>query len=435
MTEKKAWVVTAHMGLGHMRAAWALKGFAFERVVVIGHDDEFSSVDERKLLTRIRNVYYFFSKAMEIPIIGTYIFGFLDKMMKFPGLYSKKDERSKTLGTWLLDVLVKKRGLCATLSEKITCDSEIPSIHTFYASAVALDKICPENNNWLIVTDTDINRVWVAGNPEKSGIKYLVPCGKTKRRLLKYGVKEENIHLTGFPLPLENIGSKEKHEILSQDMAERIVKLDRLGSFRKMFGKQCLEVLGLDSFPQVSDTVRLMYAIGGSGVQASSAIKIIASLEAAIKKGDFTVSISCGINAKLYNLMISLITEKGYNYLLGAGIQIIYAPDFDTYYNEFNSALRKTDILWTKPSEMSFYCALGIPLITSQPVGFHERMNRRWLREIHAAIRTPGKAVECDEWLFDLLDSDILAQTAWNGFLNAEKMGTYNILDTVFKDN
>jgi hypothetical protein len=430
--EKKAWVVTAHMGLGHMRAAWAFKKNAKEKIIVHGNDPEYSSVEESRLLSRIRKIYYFFSRAMEFPLLGGYIFGILDKMMKFSSLYSKNSETGKTLGTWLLDILVKRKSICGTIAEKISCDLSTPVIHTFYATAVALDKLCQNNENWLIVTDTDINRVWVAGNPEKSRIKYLVPCGRTKRRLLKYGVKEENIFLTGFPLPLENVGSMEKHEILSADIAKRIVKLDKNMGFRKMYGRSCLEILGIDSFPQTGMTVTLMYAIGGSGVQASTALKIIISLEKAIIKKDFELYISCGVNRSLYERIMTDIAATGKEHLIDSGVHLIYSSDFDEYYRSFNQMLRKTDILWTKPSEMSFYCALGIPLITSEPVGYHERINRRWLREIHAAIRASGRPEDCSEWLYDLIDSGILAQTAWNGFLNAEKMGTYNILETVF---
>ena len=38
-------------------------------------------------------------------------------------------------------------------------------------------------------------------------------------------------------------------------------------------------------------------------------------------------------------------------------------------------------MLWTKPSEMTFYAALGIPLILAPPLGAHERYNRRWALE------------------------------------------------------
>ena len=94
---------------------------------------------------------------------------------------------------------------------------------------------------------------------------------------------------------------------------------------------------------------------------------------------------------------------------------------------QFNRALRETDVLWTKPSELSFYCALGIPIILAPSVGVHENMNRNWLREIHAGVKPSGPLEYTDEWLIDLRDNGRLASAAWDGFLNARKLGTYKI--------
>lgn len=422
MKKDKALIVTTHMGLGHMRAAYALREL-MEEPVVFGMDKDFTTEEEAVFLDRIRRVYYLFSKAMGIPFIGKYIFGVMDRIMKFPGLYSKEKQTEKTLGTWLLDIIVKKRKICVKLAEKASQNPEIPVVHTFYATAVAMDRLAPETSNWLIVTDVDINRVWVAGKPQKSRIKYLVPSQRTKRRLLKYGVLSRNIIVTGFPLPVENTDKK----VFSEDLAKRIARLDVNGSFRKMYGKVCLDVLGLKEFPETDRTVRIMYAIGGSGVQADMALKIVDSLKPSLSNGDFRLYISCGINKEVYKELNEGLIERGYSEGLQSCVTVIYSQDFKEYYDKFNETLRDTDILWTKPSEMSFYCGLGVALLTSRPVGYHEKMNRRWLREIHAAIKMPGPPEECSQWLYDLLESDIFAQTAWNGYLNAETYGTEKI--------
>ena len=44
-------------------------------------------------------------------------------------------------------------------------------------------------------------------------------------------------------------------------------------------------------------------------------------------------------------------------------MRVLIAPDKPSYFNQFNRWLRDTDILWTKPSELVFYCALGIPIL------------------------------------------------------------------------
>ena len=90
--------------------------------------------------------------------------------------------------------------------------------------------------------------------------------------------------------------------------------------------------------------------------------------------------------------------------------------------------MHTTDILWTKPSELSFYCALGIPIIMTPAIGPQEKCNRRWLREIGAGIKQQDPEY-ANQWLFDLLNRGRLAEAAWNGFLKARKYGTYNIID------
>ena len=94
----------------------------------------------------------------------------------------------------------------------------------------------------------------------------------------------------------------------------------------------------------------------------------------------------------------------------------------------FRSVLRTTDILWTKPSELSFYAALGLPIVMSPPLGSQETFNRRWLLKIGAGIDQP-ESLRADRWLRDALDNGELAQAAWNGYEKAEKNGTYRIMD------
>jgi hypothetical protein len=104
------------------------------------------------------------------------------------------------------------------------------------------------------------------------------------------------------------------------------------------------------------------------------------------------------------------------------------------YLTAFNKILRKTDILWTKPSELSFYCGLGIPIIISPPIGAHEQYNMKWLIDIGGGI--PQKDVRfTNEWLFDKILSGRLAEAAWNGFVNAQNKGTFNIQRVIFRKN
>ena len=115
---------------------------------------------------------------------------------------------------------------------------------------------------------------------------------------------------------------------------------------------------------------------------------------------------------------------------LGGALEILRAPDFASYYSQFNGLLARTDALWTKPSELTFYAALGLPIISAPPVGVHERYNRRWAREGGAALkqRDPRFAAE---WFSDWLDDGLLASAAWAGYMRLPKFGTYRILEAV----
>ena len=95
-------------------------------------------------------------------------------------------------------------------------------------------------------------------------------------------------------------------------------------------------------------------------------------------------------------------------------------------FKKFNKALRATDILWTKPSELSFYTALGLPIIIAPPIGSQEIFNRTWLRTIGAgASQYPPRYT--NEWLFDWVESGWFAEAVMEGFIEAPKFGTYNI--------
>lgn len=115
---------------------------------------------------------------------------------------------------------------------------------------------------------------------------------------------------------------------------------------------------------------------------------------------------------------------------MGKSIEIIYNEDRNKYFAEFNKALLKTDILWTKPSELSFYAGLGVPIIMAPPIGSQEEFNQNWLRNVGAGIpqRDPRY---CDQWLDDILRSGWLARAAVNGYTNAPKRGAYRIKEIV----
>ena len=100
--------------------------------------------------------------------------------------------------------------------------------------------------------------------------------------------------------------------------------------------------------------------------------------------------------------MKKILRELG----LDKKIEIIFERDIEDYFQKFNQTLRKTDILWTKPSELSFYAALGLPIIIAPTIGSQEEFNKRWLLKSGFGISQENPNYTA-EWLFDWLNQGL----------------------------
>jgi hypothetical protein len=326
----------------------------------------------------------------------------------------------------LLESLIEK-GLCNGMLEK-TSTKNIPIITSFYASAIAADKK-GFNKVYCIICDADINRVWVAKDPWESRVEYFVPCGKAAQRLKAYGVSEERIHLTGFPLPLELLGDSNL-SVLKKDLAQRLFYLDPKGKFWARHGRNVEYFLGKENCVFRNERkLTITYAVGGAGAQKEIGEQIAKSLKEKLRSGEIRLILVAGTRKEVNEYFESLKKEIDPD---GENIRIIFSESLQEYFGLFNKALHETDILWTKPSELSFYCALGIPIIMSPIIGSQEKFNRKWLREIQAAMKQE-KPDYTDQWLYDLLNRGTLAESAWDGFLKARKLGIFKIKQVLEK--
>jgi len=422
---KKAWVVSADMGYGHQRAVYPLKEIAEEGIITVGSSEAISK-SEKKLWKRLLNAYEFFSRAKSIPVIGPPLFSMLDALQFIPSFYPARNLSHTTFQVNLLESTIEK-GLCNGMLEKISTKN-IPLITSFYASAVAADKK-GFNKVYCIICDADINRVWVAKYPWESRIEYFVPCGKVAQRLKAYGVSDERIHLTGFPLPIELLGD-ENLSILKKNLAQRLYYLDPKGKFWVRHGRNVEYFLGKENCVFQNDRkLTITYAVGGAGAQKEIGEKIANSLKNKLKTGEVRLNLVAGIRKEINDFFQKVKNEIDPN---GNGITIVYSEYLQEYFHLFNKSLHNTDILWTKPSELSFYCALGIPIVMSPIIGSQEKFNRKWLREIQAALKQE-KPDYTDQWLNDLLNRGTLAEAAWDGFLKARKLGTFKIFQILEK--
>ncbi len=244
-------------------------------------------------------------------------------------------------------------------------------------------------------------------------------------RLKLYGVKPENIILTGYPLPKENIGENSK--ILKEDMAHRLLNLDPNKKYRKMYAPLIKGTLG--KLPEKPNhPLTIMFSIGGAGAQKEIPLYAIESLRQKIKDRKLRFIISVGVRGELRKYFADNL--KGLK--LDGWVHILSGATMDEYFKNFNEALRETDILWTKPSELSFYAGLGLPIIIAPIIGSQEDFNQRWLFHIGAAVAQENPKY-ADQWLYDYLNAGDFAEMAMQGFVEIEKMGAYNIENIIQK--
>ena len=117
--------------------------------------------------------------------------------------------------------------------------------------------------------------------------------------------------------------------------------------------------------------------------------KLVRRLRKVLKKnlraGEIRLILVAGIGREVNEYFESVKKEIDPD---GENIKIIFSESLHEYLDLFNNALHETDILWTKPSELSFYCAFGIPIIMSPIIGSQEKFNRKWLQGNSGSYKT-----------------------------------------------
>ena len=428
--EQKAWIVTVNMGYGHQRTAEPLHELG---KIINANDYEGIPEKDKTIWQSMRRSYEFISHFSRIPVIGKATFSIYDRFQKIFSFYPKRD-LSKSNFTLEKIYSLFQKGWGRDLIEKLKVKSQklkvnLPIISTFFTPAFMAEYFNYPGQIFCVVCDADISRTWAPLKPKESKIKYFAPTERVTERLKLYGVKPENIFLTGYPLPLENIGS-EKMEILKEDLRNRILNLDPKKKYFEKYGSLVLEKLG--SLSEKSDhPLTILFSVGGAGVQKEIGVKILKCLTPWVKEKKIKIVLSAGIreNVKKYfeKNIKKLELEEFYRGLTPVrSIEIIFEKDIESYFQKFNLALRKTDILWTKPSELSFYSALGIPIIISSPIGSQEEFNMRWLLKSGFGLSQEDSNYT-KEWLFDWVNRGYLAEAAMEGFIEGEKLGTFKI--------
>lgn len=437
MINKKAWIVTVDMGYGHQRATHPLLHLSPTGKIMIANNYEGIPNKDKKIWKNSRKVYEMISRFKRVPFFGNIVFNMMDYFQSIPSFYPKRDLSKPTVQLKATYRLIRKKKWGKDLIDHLNSkNGHKPFVTSFFIPAFMAEEHGYKGEIYCIICDADMSRAWVPLDPQKSKIKFFAPCRRVVERLKLYGVKEENIFLTGFPLPKDNLGGKTL-KILKKDLVQRILNLDPCGHYRKKYGSTAgyyLKDSKLKQNPGICSITAptLTFAVGGAGAQRELGLEILTSLKDKLLKKRISVNMVAGSRNDVYLYFKSIIKQLGLVKLIGKNINIIFDIDKEGYFNKFNKALRTTDILWTKPSELVFYAGLGIPIIMAPSVGSQEVFNRNWLKTIGAGLsqRDPRYT---DEWLFDWLDSGWLAEASLSGFLDERQFSVYSIEDVIFR--
>ncbi|KKW45065.1 MAG: hypothetical protein UY95_C0008G0002 [Parcubacteria group bacterium GW2011_GWA2_56_7] len=428
----EAHIVAVDMGYGHERPARSLAHLAVRGEGVIIANNYKGIPDRDKLMWRkTREFYETLSRSKSVPLVGNTLFDLLvDSGQRIEPFYPSRDlsKPSVQLKNMYRGI---KMGLGRHLID-LLAQNPVPIITTFFFTAFMAEEYDYPGDIWCVTTDADISRAWAPLDPKRSRIKYVAANGRCAERLKLYGVRGEHIYLTGFPLPREIVDGPEPRA-LKQDLVRRLCALDPKGFFRERY-RNALDVeLGRGTCPKTKrpSPPRLMFAVGGAGAQARLGDVILKSFASSIRRGQIVLELMAGARPQLGRVFKESARRLRLERALDRYLIVSAWRDRSDYFAGFNTSLRRCDVLWTKPSELSFYTGLGLPIILAPPVGSQEEFNRLWLGQIGGGVDQYDPRY-AGEWFFDWLDSGALARMAWNGYIEAPTHGAFRIESCVF---
>lgn len=396
-------LATAEMGFGHLRALYPLEKTFESKLVILGQTDG-SSTFEKRLWKTSLTLYESISRFKKFPILGPIVYSMMNGLLAIPNPKSKVKKVEKSFAYWLLERFIRL-GLCKGLQKKL--ESKQYVVTSFYAPVIALSKQ-PDLTVFCQICDSDLSRVWVAKNPIKNNTQYLVPCTKAAERLLMYGVQNSRIHLTGFPFAHELIGGYSQ-EIALQNFKKRMKLLDN----------------PYDISPD--SPLEIAYVVGGAGAYSDIGMKIANLLRNEIEEGLIVLHLVAGIKGEI---ICSYHNFKQNRFPKSNNLKIVGSNKLPDYFNQFNELMSHIHILWTKPSELVFYSALGIPIIMTDPLGPQEEANHAWVLE--TGVGTDQYISKYTNlWLMNRLNSKEFSRMASNGWNKGIRTASYKIPEII----
>jgi UDP-N-acetylglucosamine:LPS N-acetylglucosamine transferase len=375
----KPLVAAIDMGYGHLRPAAALADHLGTQVLQMdrpplgnGHDLEFWD--------RTRDLYEPLTRFSQLPGLGPPMRALLNTITAIPAPWPARDLSGPTPGTRWMERAARE-GVGELLAQHLRKDGA-PLMTTFYAAAI-LAELHGASRLYCLVTDSDINRVWAPPAAAKSGIRYFVPTDRARRRMESYGVPRRNIRVTGYPLPGELVGKD--RAALEKNFRERMERLSGRG-----------------------EPPLIVFAVGGAGAQVPLAKKLVGGMARQLREGSLRLTLVAGRRPEVAKALRDAV------YAANVEVEVVEDPDVFGYIKKLNDLLARADALWSKPSELTFFAALGLPFISAPPVGVHEQWNLRFGTDHGAALpqHDPGAA---GEWLREWVEDGVLASAAEAG--------------------
>ena len=410
------------MGYGHQRAALPFKDIAQGGKIIAANDYVGIPSSDRNIWEASRRFYEAVSRFKKFPVLGDLFFAIYDKFQEIQEFYPTSESiEAPTLQLKQVYQLFEKKRWGKHLITQLN-KNPLPLLCTFFIPAQMAEFWGYKGSIYVVIPDADISRAWVPLHPKQSKIIYCASTQRVAARLKRYGIKQERIIVTGFPLVQEL--TKKNVAQAKKDLRRRLDVLDPDRRYFKKYEKLIEQYVG--KIPKKAlrkSRVRLTFAIGGAGAQAEVAEQIAESVQPLLREGTLEFHIIAGVHTEL-----AATLQKA----VGKNVFVHSSSTKKKYFEDFSKILSKTDVLWTKPSELVFYAGLGVPIILAPSVGSQEVFNRRWLMGVGAGV-AQKKPELTHQWLPDLLESGRLAKAAMQGFVEITRDGTENIKKLIFR--
>ena len=424
---KQVHVIDVDMGYGHARAAFALRHLAGGEVITANNYKGIPKSD-LDMWRKGREIYETISRLKPVPIIGDLAFQIMDEFQEIPAFYPRRDLSKPSIQLRQIYRMIQK-GFGAHLIDQLRANP-LPIVTTFFTVAFMADTFGYPGEIYLVTTDTDIARHWAPLDPKRSKIKYIAANGRCAERLKLYGVPAQQIFLTGFPLPKELIGGYPEKQ-LQQDLLGRLFNLDPNHIFLDRYKTTIKNRLGnVWHEPKQTHPLTLTFSVGGAGAQKQIGTQLLRSLKPLLLQERLRLALFAGVRKSVADEFRAAAVEAGLKRAIGSSVLVPTFESRTAYFEGFNAFLRETDMLMTKPSELSFYTALGLPILMAPPIGSQEKFNAVWLQYVGGGVPMNDPRYT-SEWLMDWVNSGGVARMAWSGYVEAPTHGTYRIEDVV----